>query len=116
MSVRRIQLRRVKGWRMPVGTVKCDRTGPFGNPYLVTEDQTAEQAVARFREWAEAETVEFAPSRHARFRAELPFLRGRNLGCWCSLCERHRWGRPAAEPCDECRPCHVDVLIELANR
>src|SRR5689334_8129162 len=33
----RVQLRRSKGWHMPPGTVKVDRTTLFGNPFPVKE-------------------------------------------------------------------------------
>ena len=47
----RIQLRRTKGWRMPAGTVKVDRTTAFGNPWRVGEAHcpTAAEAVRMFR-------------------------------------------------------------------
>lgn len=43
-------------------------------------------------------------------------LRGRDLACWCPLCERHANGRPLSEPCADCEPCHADVLLTLANQ
>jgi len=42
-------------------------------------------------------------------------LRGKNLGCYCRLCERHKDGLPLGEKCRECEPCHVDPLLEVAN-
>jgi hypothetical protein len=42
-------------------------------------------------------------------------LRGKNLACWCPLCERHKEGRPLGVSCPDCQPCHVDELLELAN-
>lgn len=38
--------------------------------------------------------------RRAALVRRLPDLRGKNLACWCALD----------------RPCHADVLLELANR
>ena len=35
----------------------------------------------------------------ARIRENLPELRGKNLACWCALD----------------KPCHADVLLEIAN-
>ena len=32
---RRIQLRRTAGWRMPLNTVKVDRSTKWGNPFVV---------------------------------------------------------------------------------
>lgn len=37
--------------------------------------------------------------RRAKLIAGLPSLRGKNLACWCALD----------------KPCHADVLLELAN-
>lgn len=31
----RIQLKRTKGWRMPPGTVKVDRSTRWGNPFRI---------------------------------------------------------------------------------
>lgn len=97
---RRIQLRRTKGWRMPPGTVKVDRSTRYGNPFKITDNRSAADSVAAFRMWL---TV---PHAHAGLRdtrdallAALPKLRGKNLACWCKPGE----------------PCHADVLLELAN-
>lgn len=35
MKPKRIQLQRTKGWRMPAGAVKVDRSTRWGNPYKV---------------------------------------------------------------------------------
>ena len=49
-SSRRIQLRRVRGWRLPTGVVKVARPSRWGNPYRVgIEAATAAEAVERFR-------------------------------------------------------------------
>jgi hypothetical protein len=42
-------------------------------------------------------------------------LRGKDLACWCPLCEKHKDGRPLNEACEDCPPCHADVLLEIAN-
>jgi hypothetical protein len=42
-------------------------------------------------------------------------LRGKNLACFCPLCERHRDGKPLNIACSDCSPCHVDPLGETAN-
>ena len=117
----RIQLQRTKGWRLAdvsSTAVKVDRTTPFGNPYRVEraesglwvvlgpwfdviqlcvsgrEDAGAE-AVRLFRRLA-AENSSYG--RELRRAARLQ-LRGCDLACWC--------------PPD--RPCHADVLLEIAN-
>jgi hypothetical protein len=86
MMPERVQLRRTKGWRMPPNTVKVDRSTKWGNPWFVTHEISAVQAVTWFRN----EHVGSLP---------VAELRGKNLACWC--------------PLD--KPCHADVLLELAN-
>ncbi len=82
---RRIQLRRIKGWRLPPDTVKVDRTTPWGNPWTAANCDGIDP-VQRFA----AETAPLLP---------VTVLRGKNLACWCA---------PDAA-------CHADVLLALAN-
>jgi len=42
-------------------------------------------------------------------------LAGKNLTCWCALCDEHGRGKPLGSSCAACAPCHADVLGELAN-
>ena len=42
----RIQLKREKGWRMPPGTEKVDRTSKYGNPF-----QSKARSAEQFRAW-----------------------------------------------------------------
>lgn len=106
MMARRIQRRRVKGWRMPPGAVYVGRPTKWGNPYRVGPDGSADVVVSRYRL-----ALTLAVDRIARgwrggvdepwrwMVAHLDELRGRDLVCWC--------------PLD--RPCHADVLLEMAN-
>ena len=99
---RRIRLNRERGWRMPPNTVKVDRTGWFGNPYIVYEHGTRAECVEMFRAVLtgkrEPDKV-FTVKRRDIIRGALRYrLKGQNLGCWC--------------PLDE--PCHADVLLQLA--
>lgn len=97
----RVQLSRLKGWRMPPNTVKVDRSTKFGNPFRVTPDQTAVAVVCAFRTWITVDGVHAGrPLQKHRMIAHLETLRGKNLACWC---------KPGA-------PCHADVLLEIANR
>ena len=99
----RIKLSRQKGWRMPPGARKVDRSTRWGNPFVVGAPGIPDipTAVARFREAMEHD--DFADARlraqfaHEHVRAELG---GLDLACWC--------------PLDG--PCHADVLLEFANR
>jgi hypothetical protein len=120
--MQRIQRKRSKGWRMPANTVVVDRTSGFGNPFPVakgtsrsmgkesdvwfvgiwsgpamwirdSKDEAVELSVKAYSAWikhpAQAKLVE---------RAKVT-LRGKNLACWCA----------------PDKPCHADVLLELAN-
>ena len=101
MTPQRIQLSRRKGWKMPPNTVKVDRSTKFGNPFHVCEGRSAGEAVAAFVTWLSVDSCHAnIPGRKARLLAALPELRGKNLACWC--------------PLD--KPCHADVLLEIANR
>lgn len=82
----RIQLKRVKGWRMPENTVKVDRSTKWGNPWTM-ENTGGIPAVLRF-------ACETAPL------MDVTPLRGKNLACWCA---------PSAS-------CHADILLDLANK
>lgn len=97
----RVQLSRRKGWRMPENTVKVDRTTKWGNPFkpgvptpyaggLKVQDNR--HAFVLYRA--------VAPDNSALISAAQTELRGKNLACWCALD----------------KPCHADVLLELANR
>lgn len=97
---RRIQRRRTRGWRMPLGAVYVGRPGRFGNPWRIGDQhpwyarpiRDAAEAVALYRD-----TI--ARSGH-QWRAEVRRdLGGRHLVCWC--------------PPDQ--PCHADVLLTIAN-
>lgn len=88
----RIQRKRTKGWRMPEGAVYCGRPSKWGNPYRPEEFAQPEQCVDAFRLLVETE-----PETIADIRRE---LRGKLLACFCELD----------------KPCHVDVLCEIANQ
>jgi Domain of unknown function (DUF4326) len=106
---RRVQLRRVKGWRMPANTVKVDRTTLFGNPFSVKE-YGHDYAVALHRAWLSGRSIgkELSKGLLQRRKAVLeavPALRGKSLACWCPLPE---YGEPDN--------CHAALLLELANQ
>lgn len=107
MKPQRIQLSRRKGWRMPPNTVKVDRSTKWGNPFKVGEDGTAADCVDFYRVLLARGvflTTKADPELQIKSRAVvescLGELRGKNLACWCR----------------KDKPCHADVLLELANR
>lgn len=114
---KRIQRKRMKGWRMAEGAVYVGRPTRWGNPFAVW-NFGHERGVGYFRAFATGEIPKdisvngLATYRKAESKlygagpatltlAEQAriFLRGKDLACWC--------------PLD--KPCHADVLIELAN-
>lgn len=129
----RIQRRRIKGWRLPPNTICVSRPSKFGNLFVIGEEvppntfwkngsyfvvENAEMAVDLFRHW-QAGT---APNGYTTWRpgpliinSHLHELRGKNLSCWCRLCDKHAAGKPFGEACPDCAPCHADPLGERAN-
>ena len=100
----RIQRQRTPGWRMPEGAVYVGRGSRWGNSWTRANSGGVHPAV-RFA----CETV---PLWKPGWQAE---LRSRDLACWCQLCPRHAAGRPFGANCNDCEPCHGDVLGEVAN-
>ena len=88
---RRIQLRRVRGWRKPEGVVVVSRPSRWGNPFPIGPGVSREQSIECFRGWLldQQDLVKVVQRE----------LRGRDLACWCALDV----------------PCHADVLLEVAN-
>lgn len=110
----RIQRQRVKGWRAPHGAVYVGRPTKWGNPATIIEaiecgfawdfDNSHEAVVAVYRAWLGGEFGDVLTDGIHRYDrrvvlADIHALRGLDLMCWC--------------PPD--RPCHTDVLLELAN-
>ncbi len=100
---KRIQRKRVAGWRMPANTVYVGRPTKWGNPWPVTppskrlhgvgEDFYYRRAVDEFLFW-------IAQEEQAELRADIrQELKGKNLACWCK----------------EGMPCHADLLLKIAN-
>lgn len=66
--------------------IYIDRPSKWGNPFSIGKDGTREDVVRKYREWITQPLL----------MADLPELKGKILGCWCS---------PNA--------CHGDILVEL---
>jgi len=111
--VKRVQLSRAKGWRMPPNTVSVARPTLWGNPFLVCDGDAA-TCVALYENALRGRYHPASPQQYMahhvwidRWRARryrhpnecIHELRGKDLACWCSL--------DAA--------CHADVLLRLAN-
>lgn len=116
---RRVQQRRTAGWRKPENTVSVARPSRYGNPFRIGHTVAVVDATGVIVDYAEARPVYVRDAGHAvalfgewvadRLRivghprpfsaADLAALRGRNLMCFC----------PPGQP------CHVDVLLRIAN-
>ncbi len=110
MELKRIQRKRVKGWKMPENTVYVGRPTKWGNPfkidkmYIPTDEILAnpfnpkwemcediDQALKLYKEHLDREI------KYGRLR--LDEIKGKNLACFCK----------------EGEPCHADILLKLAN-
>lgn len=104
---KRIQRKRIKGWRMPPNTVYIGRGSRWGNSYVVGKDGTPEECSRKYME-------DLLPYSHHGPRSTLTdfhisvanleeielVLAGKNVACWCG-------------PNDL---CHGDELLKLANQ
>ena len=98
MKPKRIQLRRIKGWRMPPNTVKVCRPTKWGNPYIVGKDGNQLSCAFKFHvlmcgRMANDENKSMRDSAQKE-------LAGKNLACWCKPGE----------------PCHADTILAVANK
>lgn len=99
---------------MPPNTVKVDRSTRWGNSYRIGGSVYRERGFGKIRDATDA--VDMFRRREVRHLSGIAQLRGKNLACWCQLCEAHRDGRPFDVECPDCAPCHADVIGEVANR
>lgn len=108
----RIQLRRTRGWRLPPNTKVVSRPSRYGNPYRVGAPGIPDKAtaVALLEKHIELSTISPAlPSGELVPGLGIPDypsveeirrdLGGWNLACWCGASD----------------PCHVDVVLPIAN-
>lgn len=88
--------------------VYVGRPSKWGNPFLIDEDTPRDDVLKMYREWLDGDreiSLVAAKSMGIGFRLKPPTiqeikeeLRGKVLGCWCAP-----------------RPCHADILAEIAN-
>ncbi len=88
----RIQMKRIKGWRMPSNTVYVGRPGILGNPYLI-KTLGRERTIIAFEELMKLRM------KTPDWQRVVQSLTGKNLACWCRLTDE----------------CHADVLLKMAN-
>ena len=96
---KRIQRKRIKGWRMPKGAIYVGRGSKWGNSHKTSEysfESIDQCRNAARRDYRHDLTSGQLPYRVADVKRE---LKGKNLACWC--------------PIDSY--CHADDLLEIAN-
>lgn len=102
---RRIQRRRIQGWRLPYGCRIVTRPGPYGNPANLDADGNRAVAVVMFRNFLEVRrrlpgiTQAYEYPSDAQIVRELSYW---DLACWCP---------ESTGPADR---CHADVLLRVA--
>ena len=139
MAPVRVQLKRAKGWRMPPGTVKVDRTTKWGNPFNFKASihcWTAlaygckgnpagrhEASVLAFREWIDCGKPMLLTGcglYATDGRKKVPFgVSPEVVAPVPPSVERIRKelaGKNLACWCKPGTPCHADVLLELATQ
>ena len=92
----RFQLKRVKGYRLPLHTRSVARPTRWGNPFHLGPVMNASQAVACFRWWLES-TV---PGREVAAEGRR-YLKGKNVACWCK---------------EDAEFCHGTVLVRSGEK
>jgi hypothetical protein len=97
---KRIQRKRTKGWRMPEGAIYVGRGSKWGNPFHIGDPHPifgwpmiGDEVVALYRGAVEPHQLLLRV-----IDGRIP--PGVDLACWCPLN----------------KPCHADVLLEIANR
>jgi hypothetical protein len=88
--------------------VNAARPGVWGNPFIVGKDGDRAYCVDLYKALL-AGLIPLGKSAHhdelfatrLRLNGNLDRLRGKNLACWCAL---------------DGKPCHADVLLDIANR
>jgi hypothetical protein len=101
----RIRLSRAKGWRMPTNALKVDRSTKWGNPFIVGQHGTATECVRWYELLAggllnlSTGNVDQQIAARATMARASQELRGKDLACWCALD----------------KPCHADMLLQIAN-
>lgn len=106
--MKRIQLSRRKGWRIPPNTVKVDRSTRWGNPFTPKRDRDRAYCAKQFEYLLAGyiciscsdPTLDVQRAYLRMAKKHIGELRGKNLACWCRL--------DAA--------CHADVLLRAANK
>jgi uncharacterized protein DUF4326 len=74
----------------PKDAVYVGRPSRWGNPFVIGKDGNREEVIAKYRKFIQ----EWSGIRNYLIQE----LKGKDLVCWCAP-----------------KPCHADVLLEIAN-
>jgi len=81
---------RTKGW--PINAKKVDRSTPYGNPFIMTNESQRDKVCDQFEAWIRQPL-------QAKIRAQAKAdLKGCDLLCWCAP-----------------KRCHADTWLCIAN-
>lgn len=103
-----ILLNRARGYQRSSNIVIIDRSGPWGNPYIIgvdgDRDEVCDKHIVWLNEWINNKKeicikVGIRVFSNKWVIEHLSLLRGKDVVCWCS---------PSR--------CHGDLLILLANK
>ena len=107
MTPARIRLSRAKGFKIPAGAVKVDRSTVWGNPFLVGRDGNAAECMrlhAALLVGLICLNTGATPDQQRAYRqyvlAHVHKLAGKSLACWCRIGA----------------PCHADTLMAVAEK
>ena len=105
---KRIQRKRVAGFKMPKRAFYVGRPTKWGNPFKVgSEFEDVDGMVCEVRDVAHSlECYRHWVQQVFGLEEIQRVLGGRDLACWCPLVDEN--GNKV--------PCHADVLLELANQ
>lgn len=128
MKAKRIQRKRIKGWKKPKNSIIVDRTSKWGNPFklegdmiycdashrrkilspwvcfnehLYSKEDGIMQVIDLYKNWVTGSMDDGQIVRPPLFTIEdiKDELRGKDLICFCPINT----------------PCHADILLEIAN-
>lgn len=113
----RIQRKRTRGWKKPIGAINCTRPGKYGNPFEV-EKYGLKNSLMLFEKLFNVVSVYDLPfeAQEDAFNSEIisaydnsnalsltdmvkQELGGKDLMCFCGLDQQ----------------CHVDILLRISN-
>ena len=113
---KRIQRKRIKGWKMPDNAVYVGRPSKWGNPFRIgyynnfpililaliakDSDEIHELRKGIYVKDKRAAVYWFERLHGVFDKDYFKELRGKDLACWCNIND----------------PCHADILLKLANK